>query len=156
MCSCAMVAAHAVGNNAITPAPRAGEAESPINHLDVFLDRHDGYDGNSIYWGKVGEFVAQHGVVMRYERVRGLDGEGYLQRIRDLLAEGVFPVVRILHQRGLHFMLAVRATEGGSIFVHDPGSQWGDGRTDREDNILQSMKRYGEFSINGLDFYRVA
>ena len=155
MCCCAMVAAHAAGAS-IQPAPRAEEADSPINHLDAFLDHHDGYDGNSIYWSKVCEFIAQHGVTVRYDRVRGLDREGYFHRIRELLAEGVFPIVRILHARGLHFMLAVRATEGGSILVNDPGSQHGDGRTDNPANILQSMDRYGSFTVQGLDFYRVA
>ena len=154
MCCCAMVARHAIGNDLIAPAPRAGQAAAAKIHLDQFLDLNNGYDGNSIYWGKIGEFAAQHGVTLRYDRVRG--ARDYFDRIRALLDEGVFPLVRISHRRGLHFMLAIRYDPAGNIYVNDPGTRHGDGRTENPDNILQNMKRYKDMKVVGLDFYRVA
>ena len=156
MCCCAMVARHAIGKDEIAPAPRAGDGEDPRYHLDAFLDRNNGYDGNSIYWGKIGEFAAQHGVTLKYDRVRGGSLGDNFNRIRGLLDEGVFPLVRISHQRGLHFMLAIRSDPDGKIYVNDPGTRHGDGRTDNRENILQEMTRYKDMKVVGLDYYRVA
>ena len=98
---CAMLVKHYVPNDIIMPACPDGAPEDERFFLDVFLDQNGGYQGDSLVWGKVCDFAAQHGVQLDYKRETGLldDQRAALDRACDLIEQGIFPLLRVRYAK---------------------------------------------------------
>ena len=141
------------------PARPDDEEPNPVRHLDVFLDQNGGYQGDSLVWGKVCDFAAQHGVQLDYKRETGLldDQRAALDRACDLIEQGIFPLLRVRYAKDHygapfnHFVLGLRY-DGHNLYFHDPGYAAGDGTQDDLANTMLTQRK-GGYRIVGLDYF---
>ena len=127
--------------------------------LDVYLDAHSGYSGNSVKWLVAGQC---EGTVASVELTYGRTTGSKNKRI-DLLSKRVdknLPtIVRVDYGTDPnltynHFVVCVGKTADNEFVMNDPATFRGDGYENTiDDNIIQRTGRKNGYSIVQLDYY---
>ncbi len=126
--------------------------------LDGYLDRENGYSGDSVIWSIAGKCGQTGSNKLKYARKKGAE-----QKLHAHLAEridqnmptlvrvdyGVDPDIRYNH-----FVVGVGMTDKGDFVMNDPATRRGDGYADfGDDNIIQKTRRKAGYRIVQLDWY---
>jgi len=126
--------------------------------LDVYLDNHDGYHGNSVIWSVAGKFKETRTKKLKYFRKSGRESD-LIKIIKQRVDNNLPTMARVDY--GIdgdltynHFVVCVGVTEEGDIIMNDPATRSGDGyQNPADDNIIQQTSRKSGYRIVQLDFY---
>lgn len=126
--------------------------------LDDFLDRENGYSGDSVIWGIADRCEEQGGAGLKYKSKEA--GEQELNSIiSERVSRNLPTMVRVDYGadhdiRYNHFVLAVGETDDGNFVMNDPATRLGDGYASlTDDNIIQKTSRNNGYRIVKLDWY---
>ncbi len=126
--------------------------------LDAYLDRHDGYVGDSVKWGIALDYDPGTGPPLGYDRQTGSSDE-LLSLVRDRIQHNLPTMIRVDYGSDAnltynHFVLGVGLTRENQIIMNDPATRRGDGYADASNtNILQRTGRKSGYTLVQLDWY---
>jgi hypothetical protein len=126
--------------------------------LDEFLDKEDGYVGDSVKWTTAGKCEDKGADRLKYERKSGQEKElhaslsGRVERNSPTIVRVDYNVDSNLTYN--HFVVCVGKTHDDNFLMNDPATRQGDGYENlSDDNIIQKTRRKGGYRIVQLDWY---
>ena len=125
--------------------------------LDIHLDAHDGYVGDSIRWNVALSYNANSGPRLHYDRKGGSTKE-LLPIIRDRIERNLPTMIRVDYGSDTdlaynHFVLGVGLTREGHIIMNDPATRHGDAYENLSDNVIQDTRRKQGYIPVAIDWY---
>ena len=126
--------------------------------LDEFLDKENGYIGDSVKWEVAGQCEDRETNGLRYYRKSGDEKElheylsGRIDKNSPTMVRVDYGVDSDLKYN--HFVVCVGKTHDDNFIMNDPATRQGDGYVNlTDDNIIQKTSRKNGYRIVQLDWY---
>jgi len=126
--------------------------------LDEFLDKENGYVGDSVKWAVAGQCEDNEADRLKYDR-KGGDEKALHHYLSDRIDQNSPTMVRVDYgvDSNLtynHFVVCVGKTHDDDFIMNDPATGQGDGYANlTDDNIIQKTSRKNGYRIVQLDWY---
>jgi hypothetical protein len=126
--------------------------------LDDFLDRSEGYVGNSVKWDVAGRCLESRNDKLKYSRKTGTEAKLH-QILVERVQHNLPTMVRVDY--GVdeditynHFVVCVGLTGDGKLIMNDPATRLGDGYANPgNDNVIELTSRKQGYKIVQIDYY---